>query len=182
MKKTFSLRFVASAISISSVACLSQAELLEVNPVVVSASRIEQPLSKVLSSVSVITRQDIEKSQSPTLADLLQGEAGFEFGRNGGVGSTTSFFLRGQNSTSVLVMVDGVRVQTDQIAALTMTDMPLSQIERIEILRGNAGALYGESAIGGVINIQTLQGNMVPVVPQMFMPDMVGSWMPSNLI
>ena len=162
MKKIFSLRFVASAISISSVACLSQAELLEVNPVVVSASRIEQPLSKVLSSVSVITRQDIEKSQSPTLADLLQGEAGFEFGRNGGVGSTTSFFLRGQNSTSVLVMVDGVRVQTDQIAALTMTDMPLSQIERIEILRGNAGALYGESAIGGVINIQTRQGKGVP--------------------
>jgi vitamin B12 transporter len=96
------------------------------------------------------------------LADLLQGEAGFEFGRNGGMGSTTSFFLRGQNSTSVLVMVDGVRVQTDQIAALTMTDMPLSQIERIEILRGNAGALYGESAIGGVINIQTRQGKGVP--------------------
>jgi vitamin B12 transporter len=141
---------------------LSQAQVLEVNPVVVSASRIEQPLSKVLSSVSVITRQDIEKSQSPTLADLLQGEAGFEFGRNGGMGSTTSFFLRGQNSTSVLVMVDGVRVQTDQIAALTMTDMPLSQIERIEILRGNAGALYGESAIGGVINIQTRQGKGVP--------------------
>ena len=112
--------------------------------------------------MSVITRQDIEKSQSPTLADLLQGEAGFEFGRNGGMGSTTSFFLRGQNSTSVLVMVDGVRVQTDQIAALTMTDMPLSQIERIEILRGNAGALYGESAIGGVINIQTRQGKGVP--------------------
>jgi spore germination cell wall hydrolase CwlJ-like protein len=44
------------------------------------------------------------------LADLLQGEAGFEFGRNGGVGSTTSFFLRGQNSTSVLVMLDGVRL------------------------------------------------------------------------
>ena len=94
MKKTFSLRFAASVISISSVICLSQAQVLEVNPVVVSASRIEQPLSKVLSSVSVITRQDIEKSQSPTLADLLQGEAGFEFGRNGGVGSTTAVRLR----------------------------------------------------------------------------------------
>jgi vitamin B12 transporter len=164
MKKTFSLRFAASAISISSVACFSQAQVLEVNPVVVSASRVEQPLSKVLSSVSVITREEIEKSQSPTLADLLQGEAGFEFGRNGGVGSTTSFFLRGQNSTSVLIMVDGVRAQTDQIAALTMTDMPLSQIERIEILRGNAGALYGESAIGGVINIQTRQWKSGPAI------------------
>ena len=162
MKKTFSLRISASVIAMSAAACSLQAQILEINPVVVSASRMEQPLSKVLSSVSVITRQDIEKSQSPTLADLLQGETGFEFGRNGGVGSTTSFFLRGQNSTSVLVMVDGVRVQTDQIAALTMTDMPLSQIERIEILRGNASALYGESAIGGVINIQTRQGKGVP--------------------
>ena len=59
-------------------------------------------------------------------------------------------------------MVDGVRVQTDQIAALTMTDMPLSQIERIEVLRGNASALYGESAIGGVIHIQTRQGKGIP--------------------
>ena len=162
MKKTFSFRFAASVISISYFACLSQAQVLEVNPVVVSASRIEQPLSKVLSSVSVITRQDIDKSQAPTLADLLQGEAGFEFGRNGGAGTTTSFFLRGQSSTSVLIMVDGVRVQTDKYANLTMTDMPLSQIERIEILRGNASALYGESAIGGVINIQTRQGKGVP--------------------
>jgi vitamin B12 transporter len=163
MKKTFSLRFAASAISISFVVCLSQAQVLEVNPVVVSASRIEQPLSKVLSSVSVITRQDIEKSQSPTLADLLQGEAGFEFARNGGRGSTTSFFLRGQGSQSLLVMIDGVRVQTDQLAGLTMTDMPLSQIERIEILRGNAGALYGESAIGGVLNIMTRQSKGSPL-------------------
>jgi vitamin B12 transporter len=148
----------------ASFVCLShsQTQVTEVNPVVVSASRLEQPLSQVLSSVSVITRQDIEKSQAPTLAELLQGEAAVEFGRNGGMGTTTSFFLRGQESTSVLVLVDGVRVQTDRIAALTMTDMPLSQIERIEILRGNAGALYGESAIGGVINIQTRQGKGAP--------------------
>lgn len=164
MKKTVSLQITVSAISILFLIGLpqAQAQVLEINPVVVSASRVEQPLSQVLSSVSVITRQDIEKSQAPTLADLLQGEAGFEFGRNGGMGTTTSFFLRGQDSTSVLVMVDGVRVQTDQIAALTMTDMPLSQIERIEVLRGNASALYGESAIGGVIHIQTRQGKGIP--------------------
>ena len=164
MKKTTRVRGFAPALTALSLAVAAsvQAQGIEINPVVVTASRLEQPLSKVLSSVSVITRKDIEKSQAPTLADLLQGEAGFEFGRNGGAGSTTSFFLRGQNSTSVLVMVDGVRVQTDQIAALTMTDMPLSQIERIELLRGNAGALYGESAIGGVINIQTRQEKGVP--------------------
>ncbi len=129
---------------------------------VISATRLEQPLSEVLSSVSVITRQDIEKSQAPSLADLLQGEAGFEFGRNGGPGSTTSFFLRGQNSINVVLLIDGVRSQVDGIGALQVTDMPLAQIERIEILRGNASALYGDAAVGGVINIWTRQGKGDP--------------------
>jgi vitamin B12 transporter len=141
-----------------------QAQGLEINPVVVSATRMEQPLSQVLSSVSVITRQDIEKAQAATLADLLQGEAGFEFGRNGGPGTVTSFFLRGQNSANVALMIDGVRVQPDSIGSLTQTDLPLSQIERIEVLRGGAGALYGDAAIGGVINVFTRKGkgNMTP--------------------
>ena len=82
-----------------------QAQPLEINPVVISASRVEQPLSQALTSVSVITRQDIDKSQAPSLAELLQGEAGFEFGRNGGPGTTTSFFLRGQNSINVVITV-----------------------------------------------------------------------------
>jgi vitamin B12 transporter len=166
MKKSIRLRARACmpALSVLSLAVAAsvQAQGIEINPVVVSATRLEQPLSDVLSSVSVITRQDIEKSQAPTLADLLQGEAGFEFGRNGGPGATTSFFLRGEESKSVVIMVDGVRTQTDGIGALTSTDMPLSQIERIEILRGNAGALYGESAIGGVINIYTKRGKGAP--------------------
>jgi len=132
------------------------------NPVVVTASLSEQYLSDALASISVIDRVQIEKSQSATLADLLQGEAGIEFGRNGGIGSTTSFFLRGQDSKNVAVYIDGVRTPVDQIGALQITDLPLAQIEKIEILRGNASALYGDSAIGGVINIFTRQGNGKP--------------------
>lgn len=157
-------RSAAPVLSILSltVAASVQAEGIEINPVVISASRVEQPLSEVLSSVSVITRQDIEKSQAASLADLIQGEAGFEFGRTGGPGATTSFFLRGQESKSIVILIDGVRAQTDGTGALTTTNLPLAQIEKIEILRGNAGALYGESAIGGVINIRTRQGTGKP--------------------
>ncbi len=164
MKKSICARAFAPALSVLSLAVAAsvQAQGIEVNPVVVSASRMEQPLSEVLSSVSVITRADIDKSQAASLADLLQGEAGFEFGRNGGPGSTTSFFLRGQDSKNMVIMIDDVRAQTDGIGALTVTDFPLSQIERIEVLRGNAGALYGESAIGGVINIYTRKGKGQP--------------------
>lgn len=139
----------------------THAQRLETNPVVITASRISEPLAVVLPSVSVVTRKDIEKSQAPTLADLLQGEAGVEFGRNGGPGSVTSFFLRGQNSVNTVILIDGVRTQVDGGGNLTVTDMPLDMIERIEVLRGNASALYGEAAIGGVINIITRrsQGN-----------------------
>ena len=149
-------RFVP-ALSVLSLAIAGhvRAQNVELNPVVVSATRMEQPLSDVLPSVSVFTRADIEKSQAPTLADLLQGEAGFEFGRTGGPGATTSFFLRGQNSTNLVILVDGVRSQVDAYGNLQLTDIPLQQIEKVEILKGNASALYGDAAIGGVINIFT---------------------------
>ena len=143
-----------------SLACYvaTSAQTIEPNPVVISATRTEQALSQVLSSVSVITRQEIDQTQAVSLADLLRGEAGFEFGRNGGPGTTTSFFLRGQNSANLVLMIDGVRTQTDILGSLAQTDLPLSQIERIEILRGNASALYGDAALGGVINIYTRKG------------------------
>jgi vitamin B12 transporter len=131
-------------------------------PVVVIASGFEQPLSKVLPSASVITRSDLDRTQAKTLVEALQGEAGFEFGRNGGPGTTTSLFLRGADSKNIVVMIDGVRSQTDNLGSLQLIDIPLSSVERIEILRGNAGALYGESAIGGVINIITKSGKGDP--------------------
>jgi vitamin B12 transporter len=134
----------------------------EFNPVVVSASRTEQSLSDVLPSVSVITRADLDRSQAKTLADALQGEPGFEFGRNGGPGGVTSIFLRGSDSKNIVILVDGVKTQTDNLGSLQFANVPMSSVERIEVLRGNAGALYGESAIGGVINIITKSGKGDP--------------------
>ena len=141
---------------------LADDSALALPQVMVTATRVEQPLADVLSSVSVITRADIERSQAQSLADLLQGEAGFEFARNGGPGAVTSFFLRGQNSINSVIVVDGVRSSVDQIGALLVIDIPLHQIERIEILRGNASALYGDAAVGGVISITTVTGKGKP--------------------
>ena len=129
------------------------------DPVVVTASRIEQPLSEVLPSVTVITKEEIQRSQARSIIDLLQGEPGIEVGSNGGLGSVSSYFLRGQSSRSVAIFVDGVRVQPDGIGSLSNTSLPTPQaIDRVEILRGNSSSLYGEAAIGGVINIFTNAG------------------------
>jgi vitamin B12 transporter len=153
--RSFCARHFVPALSIVAAAAHQLALANEFNPVVISATRVEQSLSEVLSSVTVISREEIARSQAPSLADLLQGEAGFEFGRTGGPGATTSFFLRGQNSTNLVILVDGVRSQVDAYGNLQLTDIPLQQIEKVEILRGNASALYGDAAIGGVISIFT---------------------------
>lgn len=162
MKKSIRLRARAfvPALSVLSLAVAAsvQAQGIEINPVVVSASRVEQKLSNVIPSATVITREDVERAQAPTLVDLLQGQPGIEIGRNGGPGTLSSIFMRGQNSNNVAVFIDGVRVQTDATGGLKLVDIPPNQIEKIEILRGNMGAVYGESAVGGVIHVFTRVG------------------------
>lgn len=160
MKKSFRAHAFAPALSVLSLALASavHAQTVELDPVVVSANRIEQKLSDVIPSATVITREEIERSQAPTLVDLIQGQPGVEIGRNGGPGSVSSIFMRGQASSSVAVFIDGVRVQTDHFGGVKVVDIPPSQIERVEILRGNMSALYGEAATGGVIHIYTRAG------------------------
>jgi vitamin B12 transporter len=140
------------------VAATLHAQTIELDPVVVSATRIEQKLSDVIPSATVITRGEIERSQAATFIDLIQGQSGVEIGRNGGPGSVASIFMRGQASNNVAVFIDGIPVQRDAIGGLKFVDIPPSQIEKIEILRGNMGAVYGESAVGGAIHIFTRSG------------------------
>jgi len=153
-------RRFAPAFSILSLAVTAslQAQTIELNPVVVSATRIQQKVSDVIPSATVITREEIERSQAPTLVDLIQGQPGIEIGRNGGPGTLSSIFMRGQASTNVAVFIDGVPVQRDSFGVLKLVDVPPSQIEKVEILRGNMSALHGESAVGGAIHIFTLAG------------------------
>ena len=160
MKKTLRTQVFVPALSVLSLAVAASlhAQTVELEPVVVSATRIEQKLSDVIPSATVITREEIERSQAATFIDLIQGQSGVEIGRNGGPGSVASIFMRGQESKNVAVFIDGTPVQRDAFGVLKLVDIPPSQIEKVEILRGNMGALHGESAVGGVINIYTRTG------------------------
>ncbi len=123
--------------------------------VVVTAQRTSMPVADSLAAVGVITRADIESAGALDLLELLRRETGVDVVRGGGFGQQTSVFLRGSNSNHLLVLIDGVRVASVNVGGYAWEHLPLSQIERIEIVRGPRAALYGSDAIGGVIQIFT---------------------------
>jgi vitamin B12 transporter len=127
-------------------------------PVVVTGARAEQLLDETLAPVTLITRADIERLQAPELAELIGRQAGLQFARTGGPGSQASLFARGAGSSQVLVLVDGVRLNSVNVGSATLGGINLDTIERIEIARGNLSSLYGSEAIGGVVQIFT-RGN-----------------------
>lgn len=127
----------------------------------VTASRIEEDTANTLASVSIIDRTAIELSQAPDLLELLRLQTGIDIVRSGPAGSQTSLFLRGTNSNHTLILIDGVRVNSTNTGALAWENLPLAQIERIEIVRGPRASFYGADAIGGVIQIFTREANRV---------------------
>lgn len=123
--------------------------------VVVTATRTAQAADRSLAAVSVIDRERIERLQPDSLQDLLRGEAGISIANNGGPGKQSSLFLRGTESDHVLVLVDGLRIGAATAGLASFQDIPVEQIERIEIVRGPFSSLYGADAIGGVVHIFT---------------------------
>jgi len=126
--------------------------------VVVTATRVEQPLADLVADVSVIDRQTIEASGATGVLDVLARLPGVEISRNGSIGTTSSIFLRGAETRFTAVYLDGVRLDTQSTGGAPWEAIPLAQIERIEVLRGPAAAIYGSDAIGGVIQIFTKKG------------------------
>lgn len=123
--------------------------------VVVTGSRVPTPLNEVLADVTVIDRATLDLSGQTSLRELLGQQPGVQFSTTGGYRSTTSLFLRGAGNSQTLILVDGVRVGSATSGGAALENLPLERIERIEILRGAASALYGPDAVGGVVQIFT---------------------------
>ncbi len=128
-------------------------------PIIVTATRTAQTADESLASVTVINRKDIERQQARSVQDLLRGVPGIGIANNGGPGKTTSVFMRGTNSDHVLVLIDGIRAGSATLGRTAFQNIPIDQIERIEIVRGPRASLYGSGAIGGVIQIFTRKGS-----------------------
>jgi vitamin B12 transporter len=160
MKKTVWSSRCAALPLLAFTPCISLAENVPaLGTVVVTATRVEQPLTDVVADVSIIDREVIERSGALGIADLLSRIPGVTFSRNGGPGATTSVYVRGSETRFTPVYIDGVRVDSQSTGGATWNAIPLSQIDRIEVVRGPAAAVYGSDALGGVVQIFTRRGD-----------------------
>lgn len=126
--------------------------------VLVTASREPQSLDQVLWSSDILTRQDIQASQSLSVEDLLAQLPGVQIDNTGGLGKQSSLFVRGMNADQTLLLVNGVRVGSATNGLPPVELIPVDQIQRIEVVRGPLSTLYGSNAMGGVIQIFTRDG------------------------
>jgi len=126
--------------------------------VVVTATRDTEEIRKIPANVTVITREEIEQSTAQNVVDVLRNEVDVQVKDDYGNGKSASVDIRGFGETGLLnslVLVDGRRTNEIDLSGVDWTQIPLDQVERIEIVRGPASVLYGDNAMGGVINIIT---------------------------
>ncbi len=163
MKKIFTLPLLTLAIAAQASAqttnqtptnTTSQDEL---NTVVVTGGRTGLVTTSSPSSY-VFTQQDIDAASVPDVVTLLSRVPGVSMDHSGGRGSNVSLRIRGSESDHVLVLIDGVRTAGATNGTTALQNIPLSQIERIEVIKGPKSGIYGADALGGVVQIFTKKG------------------------
>src|SRR6056297_111535 len=135
-----------------------QDALFTLEEIVVIASKYPQELLDSIASVEIINQEDIEISKSENLSGIIKNIAGLEMTDYGSPGDIKSISIRGSSPEQVLIMIDGQVANDPQTGKIDLGLIPADIIEKIEIYRGPASALYGSNALGGVINIITRQG------------------------
>jgi len=136
-------------------AVADEKQLIELDPLVVTASRIEEPLSEIPASVEVVTQQTIRDRQPLTLDEGVRPVTGLTIRTYGGADPWARITIRGTEDNHSLIMIDGIRINPPYSQSTLAGTLLLNNTERIEIIKGSYSALYGSEAIGGVVNVIT---------------------------
>jgi iron complex outermembrane receptor protein len=139
----------------------------ELDEVVVTATRIGEPIQNIPRNVTVITSEDIAQAPSNNIVDLIARESGINLRSFFGNDKQAVIDIRGMGETAssdIIVMVDGIRLNSPDLTGPDFSSIPLDGVERIEIIRGAGSVIYGNGAVGGVINIITKKGQREPEV------------------
>ena len=149
---------ITTALLLSASAFVQAETKTELEPInVYSAYATPVNQDQTASSVTVLTEKDFAQRNATYVSDVLKTVPGVAMGANGGRGAVTSLFLRGANSKHTAVIIDGIRVNPAD-TNFDFGGLALSNIEQIEVLRGEQSALWGSDAMGGVVYITTKSG------------------------
>ena len=130
--------------------------------VVVTASGTPQPVDEVSKAITVVDQANIEERDEYSISEALRTVPGLRVQQLGGPGTFTSIKIRGLRNEDTAVLIDGLRFRdaaaTQGDASGLLEDLMVTNIDRLEVLRGTGSSLYGSNAIGGVINLVTAEG------------------------
>jgi vitamin B12 transporter len=126
---------------------------------IVTATRMEQPLEDIGTTASVVGAQQIQQQHINSAGDALRQVPGVQVIQSGSPGSQTDITIRGSTAAQTLILIDGVAVNSGATGGFDVSDLTNDGLDRIEVVRGAGGALYGSSAIGGVVNFITREGS-----------------------
>lgn len=130
----------------------------QLKDVAVTATRLETPVQNINSDITVIDSAQIEQQSGRSLTEIIAQAAGLQLVANGGLGKASNILIRGTEGRHVLLLIDGIRVGSATLGTASFDNLAMQSIERIEVLKGPASALYGSDAVGGVVQIFTRKG------------------------
>jgi vitamin B12 transporter len=148
-----------------SVSLFAQTDTLKVqlDDVLVTATKYPTDVQNISSSYTIISKQQIQMINAPSVLQLLRDVEGISIAQQGGIGTLNSLFMRGANANHTLVLIDGVEVNDPSSPrnAFDLSHLQTENVDRIEIVRGAQSTLYGSDALAGIINIFTQPGSDV---------------------
>src|SRR3990167_3971817 len=160
MKKSFMGLVVTVILTVISAANSSADLAKELDTVIVTATRMAQHNYKIAGNVTVITKEAIEASNAQTVPDILRESLGVSV-YNYGTTKSANIDIRGFGETApsnILVLINDRKINAIDLSGPDLLRIPIGSVERIEIIRGAGSVLYGDNAVGGVVNIITKKG------------------------
>ncbi len=134
---------------------------VELDKIVVTATRTPTKISNTIAQTRVVDSEELKRYRGQTALEVLKRQPGFNIKQDGGLGTSSNFYMRGYNNKQILVLIDGIRYSSVSLGGANLNLLPADQIDRIEILYGASGSsIYGADAMGGVIQIFTKGANI----------------------
>lgn len=162
-----------------SMPAIADEEILKIEEVVVTATKIEEPVEETTSSVIVISDETMKAKNKEFVTDILKDVSEINLIQHGGPGTLATVILRGGSSEHTMVMIDGVRVKSTTTGSFDFSGINVDDIERVEIVKGPQSTIYGSEAMAGVVNIITKKGKGKPKLVTSLEGGSYGTYKPS---